>query len=99
MDAKSELKIYSDRISALIGKLTLATKSEVIYSDIVALTEDMHKVVEKTNDEMVGAALYNAAATIRTAPEKCPVPQLRDALEDAVAELGMMIEYFEDENA
>lgn len=98
MDVIKELKIYSDRISALIGKLTLATKSEVIYGDVVALTEDMHKAVEESCDEMFGAAVYNAAATIRTAPEKCPVSQLREALEDAVAELGMMIEYFEDEN-
>lgn len=99
MKSLDELKIYSDRISALIGKLTLATKSEVIYSDVVALTEDMHKAVESSGDEMFCAAVYNAAATIRTAPEKCPVSQLREALEDAVAELGMMIEYFEEENA
>ena len=98
METVNELKIYSDRISALIGKLTLATRSEVIYSDVVALTEDMHRAVEENSDEMFGAAMYNAAATIRTAPEKCPVSQLREALEDAVAELGMMIEYFEEEN-
>lgn len=99
METVNELKTYSDRISALIGKLTLATRSEVIYSDVVALTEDMHRAVEESNDEMFGAAMYNAAATIRTAPEKCPVSQLREALEDAVAELGMMIGYFEEENA
>ena len=99
MDVKKELQIYADRASALIGKLALATKSEVIYSDVVSLTEDMYKAVEESGDEMFCAAVYNAAATIRTAPEKCPVPQLKEALEDAVAELGMMIEYFDEQNA
>ncbi len=99
MDVRNELKVYADRASALIGKLALAAKSEVIYGDVTALTEDMCKSVEEGVDEMFCAAVYNAAATIRTAPEKCPVAQLKEALEDAVAELGIMIEYFDEQNS
>ncbi|MBQ7900721.1 MAG: hypothetical protein IJ365_01995 [Clostridia bacterium] len=96
MNYKQQLCSFADRADALIGKLTLATKSEVIYNDVVSLTEEMHKAIDGCSDEMFYAAVYNAAATIRTAPEKCPVSQLRDALEDAVCEMRMMTEYFDD---
>ena len=96
MDYKKQVSAFADRAEALIGKLTLATKSEVIYKDVVQLTEEMHQAIVGCSDEMFNATLYNAAATIRTAPEKCPVAQLREALEDAVSEMRMMMEYFED---
>ena len=95
MDYKKQIIEFADKIDAVKGKLVLATKSDAVYKDVVQLAEAMHSAIEGCSDEMFCAALYNAAATIRTAPESCPVFQMSEALEEASCELRMMSEYFD----
>ena len=95
MDYKQQINEFARRADALRGKLTLAAKSEVIYCDVIALCNDMEKAIKDCTDEMFYAAVYNARATIMTAPEKCSVAQLKDALSDGADELRLMCECFD----
>ena len=98
MDYKKSIIEFADRIDALKGKLVLATKSEAVFPDVKKLTSDMENALKDNKDEMYYAALYNARATIMTAPEKCPVNQLKEALCDSAEELRLMSEYFDNQN-
>ena len=90
---KQKLEEFINRAESIRGKLALAAKSDVVYGDVTALAEDMIKSLENCSDEMFYPAVYNAVATIRSAPEKCPVSQLSEALSDAAEEMKMMSEY------
>ena len=93
---KNKLSEFITRAKNLQSALSVAAKSAVVYADTVALTEDMMKSLENCSDEMFYPAVYNAAATIRSAPEKCPVAQLSEALGDAAEEMQQMLEYVGD---
>ncbi len=99
MDYKNQITNFASRAKLLCAKLNVATKSDVIYEDVTALCHDMQKAIESCCDEMFYAAVYNARATIMTAPQKCPVSQLKDALCDAANELELMCQYFDNQNA
>ena len=64
-----------------------------IFGDVHALVAQMQEEAQKCNDEILYPTLYNAAATIATAPEGCSVRQLKEALEEARAEMEVMKEY------
>ena len=95
MEYKRIIMEYAERIDSLKGKLNLMTKTDGIYSDVKKHTDDMEKTVSGCNDEMFYAAVYNARATIMTAPEKCSVSQLKEALGDSAEELRLLSEYFD----
>ena len=96
MDYKKIISQFADRAQAIVGKLTLAQKSDVAREDVTKLVNDMEKSIEGSTDEMFYAAVYNARATIMTAPENCSVSQLKEALSDGAEELRLLCEYFED---
>ena len=91
---KNILSEYIKRTDALLSQILPLAKTDTIFPDVRKLTEDMQKEALSTNDEMLHPTLYNAAATIATAPEGCSVRQLGEALSDAKAEMEMMLEYF-----
>ena len=93
IDYEKKLDEFISRAEAIRGKLALAAKSEVVADDVKKLTEDMLASLENCSDEMFYPAVYNGAATIRSAPEKCSVAQLADALADAAEEMKIMSEY------
>ena len=93
IDYKEKIAEFIGRARAVNGKLSLAAKSDVVYEDVKKLTEDMSKSLENCTDEMYYPAVYNAVATIRSAPEKCSVAQLSEALSDAADEMELMSEY------
>ena len=86
---------FINRAEDICTKLNMVVKSEEVYADVVSLTEDMTKSLERCKDEMYYPAVYNAAATIRSAPEKCPVSQLKEALSDGAEEMKLMMEYMD----
>lgn len=88
-----KLSQFINRTETIRAKLNMAVKSEVVYEDISNLVADMMQSVENCTDDMFYPAVYNAVATIRSAPEKCPVSQLCEALSDATEEMKMMAEY------
>lgn len=92
-DYGKKLEEFIARAEAIRGKLALVAKSEVVSADVKALTDDMIKSLENCTDEMFYPAVYNGAATIRSAPEKCSVAQLSEALADAAEEMRLMAEY------
>lgn len=92
-DYAKKLDEFISRAEAIRGKLALAAKSEVVADDVKKLTADMMAALENCTDEMFYPAVYNGAATIRSAPEKCSVAQLSDALSDAAEEMKLMAEY------
>ncbi len=96
MNYKNSIQAFASRAKAICGKLILATKADAVSADVASLCADMEKALEQSEDEMFYAAVYNARATIMTAPEKCPVAQLKEALEDAADELMIIVEYFEE---
>ena len=69
-------------------------KADEIYPKVRELVVKMQEEAMATKDEMLHPTLYNASATIATAPEGCSVRQLSEALGDAAAEMEMMKEYF-----
>lgn len=87
------LSEFIERTDVICQKLNLAAKSEAVYDEVVSLTEDMMKSLEGCKDEMYYPAVYNAAATIRSAPEKCSVSQLKDALCDGAEEMRIILQY------
>ena len=95
MDYKKIIQQFADRAQAIVGKLTLAQKSDVAREDVLKLVYDMEKSLESSTVEMFYAAVYNARATIMTAPENCSVSQLKEALCDGAEGLRLMCEYFE----
>lgn len=93
MDNKTILEQYIEKAKLISNSLAPLTKTDDIYSDVRALVLDMQEAALNTDDEMLHPILYNAAATIATAPESCSVRQLSEAFSEAVAEMEMMKEY------
>lgn len=91
---KKILDLYIGNVDKLLNCLKPLASADSIFPDVHALVAEMQKEAENCNDEMLYPALYNAAATIATAPEGCSVRQLKEALEDAREEMKMMKEYF-----
>ena len=88
------LESYIKKVNELKNNLALVTNTDEIYPKVRELVLEMQEEAMSTKDEMLHPTLYNAAATIATAPESCSVRQLSEALGDAVAEMEMMKEYF-----
>lgn len=95
MDYKKIILEFAHRIDSVKGKLNLATKTDVVRGDVLKIADDMEKALSESGDEMFYAAIYNARATILTAPEKCSVTQLKQALSDGAEELRIICDYFE----
>ena len=91
---KAILDNYIEKINELKNALAPLANTDEIYPKVRALVLEMQKEAMATKDEMLHPTLYNAAATIATAPEGCSVRQLSEALGDAAAEMEMMKEYF-----
>jgi len=85
---------YINKTTELKNALAPMQKADELFPKVRELVADMQKKAMETKDEMLHPTLYNAAATIATAPEGCSVRQLSEALGDAVAEMEMMKEYF-----
>lgn len=94
-DYGKKLEEFISRAEAIKAKLALASKSEFVSDDVKNLTEDMMHSLEGCDNEMYYPAVYNGVATIRTAPEKCSVAQLSEALSDAAEEMKLMLEYID----
>jgi len=90
---KKILDLYIKRTDEIIATLVPMQKADSAFESVHKLVADMQEEAEKCGDEMLYPTLYNAAATIATAPEGCSVRQLREALEDAKAEMEVMKEY------
>ena len=91
---KEILDKYIAKATELKDALAPMQKTDDIYPKVRELVEEMQKEAMATKDEMLHPTLYNAAATIATAPEGCSVRQISEALEEAAAEMEMMKEYF-----
>jgi len=91
---KAILDNYIEKINVLKNSLAPLEKADEVFPKVRELVEEMQKEAMETKDEMLHPTLYNAAATIATAPEGCSVRQLSEALGDAAAEMEMMKEYF-----
>ena len=91
---KAILDNYIEKINELKNALAPLANTDEIYPKVRALVLEMQEEAMATKDEMLHPTLYNAAATIATAPESCSVRQLSEALDDAIAEMEMMKEYF-----
>ena len=91
---KAILDNYIEKINELKNALVPMEKADEIYPKVRELVVKMQEEAMATKDEMLHPTLYNAAATIATAPEGCSVRQLSEALGDAAAEMEMMKEYF-----
>ena len=91
---KNILTTYIERTDKLLSSALPLAKTDTIFPDVRKLIEDMQNEAQITTDEMLHPTLYNAAATIATAPEGCSVRQLTEALTDAKAEMELMMEYF-----
>ena len=91
---KEVLDKYIERVNELKSALAPLEKSDEIYPRVRELVLQLQEEAMATKDEMLHPTLYNAAATIATAPESCSVRQLSEALEEAAAEMEMMKEYF-----
>ncbi len=91
---KNILDMYISKTEALLNELKPMAKADAFFPKVRELVSDMQKVAEESGDEMLYPTLYNAAATIATAPEGCSVRQLSDALRDAMLEMDAMKEYF-----
>ncbi len=93
MNNKKIADSYIQKIKVLIGILAPLQSTDEIYDKVRSLVVEMQEEALKTEDEMLHPMLYNAAATIATAPESCSVRQLSEALNDAVTEMELMEEY------
>ena len=85
---------YINKATELKNTLAPLEKADEVFPKVRELIEEMQEEAMATKDEMLHPTLYNAAATIATAPEGCSVRQLSEALGDAAAEMEMMKEYF-----
>ena len=90
---KKILDSYIERTDGILGSLAPLSKTDTVFASVRSLIEDMQKEALSTDDEMLHPILYNAAATIATAPEGCSVRQLTEALCDAKSEMELMKEY------
>ena len=90
---KKILDTYIARTDKLLAELLPLQKADSVFESVHKLVADMQDEARKCGDEMLYPTLYNAAATIATAPEGCSVRQLKEALEDAKAEMEVMKEY------
>ncbi len=90
---KKILDLYIEKIDGILNTLIPMQKADTVFGSVHSLVEEMKTEAENCNDEMLYPTLYNSAATIATAPEGCSVRQLREALEDARAEMEVMKEY------
>ena len=90
---KETLKKYIKKTDELLNSLAPLSETKSIFPKVHALRIEMQDSLEKCTDEMLYPAVYNAAATIASAPEGCSVRQLTEALCDAKAEMEMMLEY------
>ncbi len=90
---KETVEKYITWAKELKSLLAPMQKTDEIYPKVRVLIQDMQKIAMETNDDMLHPILYNAAATVATAPEGCSVRQLSEALEDAICEMEMMKEY------
>ncbi len=88
-----KLDEYINKLDALCGKLTLCAKTDGIYQEVLTLTDEMTNSSENSSDEIFSACVYNAVATIKSAPQGCSVRQLKEAVEDAMEEMKLMKEY------
>ena len=88
-----KLDEFINKLDLLYGKLTLCVNTEGIYQDIMTLTDEMANCSENSSDEIFSACVYNAVATIKSAPQGCSVRQLKEAVEDAMEEMKLMKEY------
>ncbi len=84
---------FINKLDALYGKLSLCVKTEGIYQDVLLLTDEMANCSENSSDAIFSACVYNAVATIKSAPHGCSVRQLKEAVEDAISEMKLMKEY------
>jgi hypothetical protein len=92
---KKILENYIIKTNELINSLAPLSETTGVFSRVYSLKEEMQKDAMECKDEMLHPTLFNAAATIATAPEGCSVRQLKEALCDAKAEMEMMMEYLE----
>lgn len=90
---KDILDLYIKRTEELIASAMPLAKTDTVWEGVRKLISDMQEEALSCGDEMLYPTLYNAAATIATAPEGCPVRQLTEALSDAKAEMEIMKEY------
>ncbi len=90
---KEILDLYIEKADGLIAALKPLANTDGIFEDVHALVAEMQDRAENCDDEILYPTLYNAAATIATAPEGCSVRQLKEALEEAKAEMEVMKEY------
>ena len=93
MDNKKIAESYIQKAKELKTMLAPLQSTDEIYDKVRSLVEEMQQEALKTKDEMLHPMLYNAAATIATAPQSCSVRQLSEALNDAVCEMELMREY------
>ena len=91
---KKLLDSYIAKAQELLNSLMPLASTDDVFEKVHSLVAQMQAKAESCNDEMLYPTLYNAAATIATAPEGCSVRQLKEALEDAIAEMEIMKEYF-----
>lgn len=90
---KEILDLYIEKADCLIASVKPLVNTDSIFDEVHALVAEMQERAESCDDEILYPTLYNAAATIATAPEGCSVRQLREALEEAKAEMEVMKEY------
>ncbi len=91
---KKILDMYISKTEALLNELKPMVNADSVFPKVHELVADMQKAAEDSGDEMLYPTLYNAAATIATAPEGCSVRQISEALRDAMLEMEAMKEYF-----
>ncbi len=91
---KEILDKYIEKATEIKNALAPMQKADDIFPKVRELVGEIQEEAMTTKDEMLHPTLYNAAATIATAPEGCSVRQLTEALGDAIAEMEMMKEYF-----
>ena len=82
-----------NNLDSFYGKLSVCVKTDGIYQDVLTLTDEMIRSIENCSDEIFSACVYNAVATIKSAPVGCSVRQLKEAVEDALEEMKLMKEY------
>jgi len=87
------LDLYIKRTEEIIDALSVLTKTDSVFESVHKLVCDMQNEALSCKDDMLYPTLYNAAATIGTAPEGCSARQLLEALCDAKNEMEIMKEY------
>lgn len=90
---KTILDGYIQKTKKLKNSLGPIENTEEIFPKVRELVLDMQSALEDTNDEILYPVLYNASATIASAPQGCSARQLTEALDDAISEMEIMKEY------